>query len=814
LWDAEAHACITGTAGQLATRGLLALLQPFPLQLTTLLLCACHAAACGCLPAAVDARLGRQQAAVALDAAAFGRLSGAAGAAADGAVPAAGLQLAGRLLQAAVRVCEAAAAAPPAGATAAAAAAGSADEALARASVCSSVLALQPYWQQLGVAQHGAAALPTMLPVLQLLLQPASAHHRLLAHGVQLCCAATSTAAAASGAALAIAALLNDQQHDAAPQQAAQGQQPGGHTSCEPLVFRSHALSAAVAAITAAAHRQSSQGDSSSPAAGSAPADDAVRQGVLLFCLADELAKHVSAAKQQEVWAALAAAAPEAAACAAAAGSTRTSEPVALPVRSRLLQHVLGAAASGLVCAALDEHQAGTGAGAAAQPSGSSSTRASPVELAARLLQQAAPEPSQVRAAYSRLLDSLAATAGLTAAHGLLMQPQREHEQQEQQEPAGPAAAGAAETAAGRAVLLQRCLARINWAGYEAAVGATERAAAVLTDALAEAQRCGQPCLAGLVQGCSVGLAAWPVLRAGQHAAESAHQQQQQQQQQQALQAGVAAAAAGSEGLVWALHAALRSPALLPAPAPALQHPALTYADDAVAQHLAPRALPLPHPVLGPSLGALLAALPRRQVRACTTLADHAVHALLLESAHVVTCVAAVATCSHTMLQVVLLVELLTAQLPACPALLQQLLPLAGRFPGDKGWLAWLLPLLVACCCNSRPAAPARGWAAVVLLARRVSCASAAALARLGAQAHPWSLQLWQLHADTQGACAGGGGGGVVGARTCWPVVHVRGTDACHDQRRAQVASKTGRRLQRWRSSTACCCRRLRNARR
>lgn len=89
------------------------------------------------------------------------------------------------------------------------------------------------------------------------------------------------------------------------------------------------------------------------------------------------------------------------------------------------------------------------------------------------------------------------------------------------------------------------------------------------------------------------------------------------------------------------------------------------------------------------------------------------------------------------------------------PALLQQLLALVLRFP-DDGWLAWLLPLLIACCCRSRPPAPVRDWAAVVLLAQRLAASSAAAVARLAVEAHPWTQQLWQLHMETQGVLRSG----------------------------------------------------------
>jgi hypothetical protein len=94
--------------------------------------------------------------------------------------------------------------------------------------------------------------------------------------------------------------------------------------------------------------------------------------------------------------------------------------------------------------------------------------------------------------------------------------------------------------------------------------------------------------------------------------------------------------------------------------------------------------------------------------------------------------------------------ELLVAALPASPALVHFLLQLVPRFPGDRA-LFWLLPLLISALCKSAPAAAVSQWVDVVQLVQRVSPASAADVARRGAEVHPWSKQLWQLHVDTQG---------------------------------------------------------------
>lgn len=96
-------------------------------------------------------------------------------------------------------------------------------------------------------------------------------------------------------------------------------------------------------------------------------------------------------------------------------------------------------------------------------------------------------------------------------------------------------------------------------------------------------------------------------------------------------------------------------------------------------------------------------------------------------------------------------VEVLAAAAPATPALVQLLLLLAQQpFPGDRA-LFWLLPMLISTLSKSQPAAPAADWVAAVRLAQRVSPSAAAAVARQGAEEHPWSQELWQLHSETQG---------------------------------------------------------------
>lgn len=123
------------------------------------------------------------------------------------------------------------------------------------------------------------------------------------------------------------------------------------------------------------------------------------------------------------------------------------------------------------------------------------------------------------------------------------------------------------------------------------------------------------------------------------------------------------------------------------------------------------------------------------------------------------------------LVQVVKAVELLVAAVPASPALVQLLLQLMPRFPGDRA-LSWLLPLLVGTLCKSSPAARACDWVAVVQLAARVSPAAAAAVARRGAEAHPWSKQLWHLHVETQG-------GRMCGKQLAGGVAHITAHGSC-----------------------------------
>lgn len=94
------------------------------------------------------------------------------------------------------------------------------------------------------------------------------------------------------------------------------------------------------------------------------------------------------------------------------------------------------------------------------------------------------------------------------------------------------------------------------------------------------------------------------------------------------------------------------------------------------------------------------------------------------------------------------MVEVLVATVPATPAVVQLLLQLLPRFPHDRA-LFWLLPLLLPALYDSQQAAPVADWAAVVQLALQVSASAAAAVARRAAEVHPWSQQLWQLHAET-----------------------------------------------------------------
>lgn len=105
----------------------------------------------------------------------------------------------------------------------------------------------------------------------------------------------------------------------------------------------------------------------------------------------------------------------------------------------------------------------------------------------------------------------------------------------------------------------------------------------------------------------------------------------------------------------------------------------------------------------------------------------------------------------QTLLQVVLVVEHLLDLCPPHPRLLQLLLHTVQHHNTDQGWAAWLAPLLIRTCCNSKLSAPAWMWAALVDVVRGVSAGAAAEVAKQGLVTHPWSRRMWQLHFETAG---------------------------------------------------------------
>jgi hypothetical protein len=469
--------------------------------------------------------------------------------------------------------------------------------AVARGAVSRSYLALQPFWQHLGLCEGPRQVLGSLLPPL-LLLMPASARRAQLSRAVEYCFVAANLKVAASAVVLVTTLLLREV-HEA-PAQAAAAAAADADASTEAMLDSSQAMMQAVSSLVSAAAAAGgatgahSSGDAAAVAAGAGSgraAADAVSKGVLLLLLTDELSRHVTAVKSQEVWAALAAAAPAASACAAATARTADGASIAGELRRHLLQHVLGGAASGLVYFTHKQQAGGGAAPAAAGKHVSAVTGGTPVDMAKQLLQQPLPAADKVRAAYGRLLDSLAEGGGLSSSSI-----------QQQQD---GATAAAAATPASRTALLQRCLARVNWAGYEACVGDSDRARVCITDALREAQHYQQPHLAAVLYSCMAGLAAHAALR-------SAAPQQQQQ-----------ATAAADSPAVRAVRAALCSSQLQGRSLPALQHPAIEYEDAAVAQLLAPPALQLPQPLLGEGLRGALSLLPRRQVALAVAVWGH-----------------------------------------------------------------------------------------------------------------------------------------------------------------------------------------------
>jgi hypothetical protein len=313
--------------------------------------------------------------------------------------------------------------------------------------------------------------------------------------------------------------------------------------------------------------------------------------------LPEHLAAAAAPVRHPEVFAALSAAAADldlASLASEVSSRGSSSRTTAGQLQQRLQQHILGAAGSGLLYAQAQQKggkqppggadgggSGGRAAGAAAVLKQVAAEGAGPVDAAGMLLQRDAPA-ADVRQSYVTLLGHLS-----------------------RQGPAGSSA-----PAAQQQQQQQVCLARVNWAGYEASRGCWGLACRHLLDAGAEVQQC--PEVLPLLQGCFLGL-----LTSANAAAAAA--------------AGTPAPAADSRDsrvLLEVLLAAVRTPpqqqqqvgvgssnsnrkGVVLAP---LQLPSLVYEDAGVRQHMSSPCLQAPHALLGPPLDRLLQPLARREV--------------------------------------------------------------------------------------------------------------------------------------------------------------------------------------------------------
>lgn len=193
----------------------------------------------------------------------------------------------------------------------------------------------------------------------------------------------------------------------------------------------------------------------------------------------------------------------------------------------------------------------------------------------------------EVRQSFATLLENLAGAQG---------------GQQQQQQQAGPSTSTAA--AAGpssSSSVLQACLGRINWAAYEASMGAFGQSCRHLLDAGAQQVQqqhsVSTQQLSALLQGCFVGILA-------AHASSTtAPQLSQQPESGRFLEVLVAS-------LRFQQHTVVGSCSL-----PTLQQPAITYQDPRLAQLLSTPVLQLPHALAGPVLSKVLQPLAVPEVR-------------------------------------------------------------------------------------------------------------------------------------------------------------------------------------------------------
>jgi hypothetical protein len=571
--SAVAHYILAASElGKLAVDGLLAVAAQHPRHAAVLWLSLAHAAVCGCLPAAVEARLHHQQQLFVLNAAELGMRAGSAAAAGQGC------ELAGRLLQAAADSCilqQQQQQQQPA-------AAGDQqqqqqrrlqeDRAVAAQAVLGSYLSLQPCWQQLGLVES-PKELPYELTELQQVVAAAPDAGK-DSDGVQTalrqCVAAVHIERAAACRDLSAAAYVAE-------------------------ALRS--TSARVAWLLSSADRQ---------------------QQSLLSTFHSMLL-------QQHSWAAHAA---------AAAGATAQQQKLSV------LQFLLGSAASGLLLAELQQPQAATAAAAAA-----AAAALTGVDALQHLPKRQPQDPARVREAFQSLLYAAYSPSAAAAATGAQQLSPLVLQQGQQPAPV---------------LLLQRCLAFINWCSYEVCLRQWGRARLCLVAAVNEAVQWQQPTLITLLQRQALSLLA-AMAKAEAAAARSACEQQQQQQQSAAgledtdvvmaeaadvdaavissiavqLPQGRTAAAVSS--LLQVLRTALtprQQQQQQQGSAPgtgsshssssrslsALQYPQLQFSREQVVQRLQPAALQPHSGLLDAGLDIVMAGLGRKQVRAVIKL--------------------------------------------------------------------------------------------------------------------------------------------------------------------------------------------------
>jgi hypothetical protein len=593
VWDAALEDVLKQNLGRFAIRGLLAVLLQHPVELSVLLVSAAHAAACGALPQVVLARLTHQQGLVTIDPAEFGHLSGAQ----HGAAGSHRSQQAGQFLKVAaqllldgpvvqrhtVRASEQQQQSAGVPSTALAA---------ARDSLACSFMRLQAYWEFLGLADADAAGLGLRLRLLQAAPQKQSQLSRGMAG---LLASAGDVEKSASAAALILMLLLGQQEQTqtsaaaagAAAAAAGAGLMPDQVAVGDAALLRMQAVMLAAQMLVRVAL---------SAGAGAAGAAAAFCG---LWILPEHLAQHAAPVSHPEVFAALSAAAAAVDFASLAAEMTsRGSRVAAVQLQQRLQQHILGAAASGLLYA--QAHQGskqavagvagGTGVLQQAFAQGNGPEGAVWILLQAQQQQrQSVPDPTAVRQSYATLLDNL-----LRSGPG---SNSRSAEGQQQQQ----------------VCALQLCLALVNWAGYEASMGCWDRVCQHVLDAAAAAQKqaSGSQVLA-VLEGCFMGIYSSSMVASGSTTAGSA--------------AAGGTTAAGTSGvgqqlgqrafMLQVLLAALRSQhqAANGSSLAALQHPGVAYEHPGVRDKLSSPLLQLPHMLLGEGLIKVLQPLPPREV--------------------------------------------------------------------------------------------------------------------------------------------------------------------------------------------------------